>query len=506
MPPSRASVFTSAVNLKILQKAAEKYTKKLVLVTKQPTIIALAGGLSLYVAETLNTPPSVPASGASGATSVPSTVIEGAGVLGPTEVPESPESPSTATELGENTANPQKSSAFTEDKKHSRIPNFNAFKKKLFLIIAGLLLIVAGLVWAIVFAPRAEIVITARTQELPVEVSVDLLRGSTEPDADASTPQLKALERSTEKTVSQPVTATGEKNIGTKATGTMTVVNCEQSSPVTFKKGTTFKKNSAVFTADESFVVPGSNFSGGGSVCEQDGSASVSVTALEPGDSQNVAAQSYSIQNISGDYRASGGNMSGGTNKIVPIITQADIDRAVGELNTEASTAVIGELTALFPDGTQIIDESLEQKVGSAKPNPAAGTEAASGVVEVTATYNIFGVARSELASLIDAQQTTLIDENQQAITTNGLDTAKITVTDKNSTKLSISVAAIGSTGPVISPDLIEKLTGLRFSEAEKIVSEIPGTVETDIRTSPFWVYNMPNRSSSITVTVKQLE
>ena len=198
--------------------------------------------------------------------------------------------------------------------------------------------------------------------------------------------------------------------------------------------------------------------------------------------------------------------MSGGTNKIVPIITQADIDRAVGELNTEASTAVIGELTALFPDGTQIIDESLEQKVGSAKPNPAAGTEAASGVVEVTATYNIFGVARSELASLIDAQQKTLIDENRQAITTNGLDTAKITVTDKNSTKLSISVAAIGSTGPVISPDLIEKLTGLRFSEAEKIVSEIPGTVETDIRTSPFWVYNMPNRSSSITVTVKQLE
>src|SRR5262245_25715138 len=60
VPPKRAGVLQSAVNLKLLQKAAQAADKRLVLITSDHSLITLAAGLKLPVARNLQSRPEIP--------------------------------------------------------------------------------------------------------------------------------------------------------------------------------------------------------------------------------------------------------------------------------------------------------------------------------------------------------------------------------------------------------------------------------------------------------------
>src|SRR5258708_21844096 len=46
-----------------------------------------------------------------------------------------------------------------------KVPNFNAFRKRLFLGIAAFIVLVIFLIWANIYAPAATILVTARSEE-----------------------------------------------------------------------------------------------------------------------------------------------------------------------------------------------------------------------------------------------------------------------------------------------------------------------------------------------------
>ncbi len=115
---------------------------------------------------------------------------------------------------------------------------------------------------------------------------------------------------------------------GTKASGTVSVKNCEDTDGRSNSAGTGFASASGrTFVSTKAADVPKGSFSGGGSVCSS-ATVPIDVTAAENGDSYNIAPTSYTSSALSGNFIISGNQMSGGSSKTVAVVTQADFDSA----------------------------------------------------------------------------------------------------------------------------------------------------------------------------------
>lgn len=88
-------------------------------------------------------------------------------------------------------APPKNGESPRKSKAAGKVPNFNSFRKKLIFIIAGVILLIGFLVWAIFFAPRATVEITAKTSKENISTSVTLGQTLT---TDATKGTLKAVQ------------------------------------------------------------------------------------------------------------------------------------------------------------------------------------------------------------------------------------------------------------------------------------------------------------------------
>ena len=59
VPPKRIGVLQSTVNLRLLQRAADSANKRVVLITNDPALTALAGGLAMPIAKNLQSKPEI---------------------------------------------------------------------------------------------------------------------------------------------------------------------------------------------------------------------------------------------------------------------------------------------------------------------------------------------------------------------------------------------------------------------------------------------------------------
>lgn len=262
VPPKRSTVLSSAVNDKLLNRAAEAESKRIVIITSDSGILAIAGGLGIHVAKNLQSKPYLP--------DPPETPVQednviegdlsdldqnesvgklaGAGAAGAAVA--------TATKKGKKGKKGQKeesSEAKTKDdkskkkskdgKKSYKIPNFERFR---FKIIGGAFAVIAIALfwwWAAFIAPSAQVSIVAQTSQL--DTAIDYAVDTNVESSDLEVPLLKGEVKEMKKTVTEEFAATGEENVGNKATGTITVTNfCYN--PGVISAGTTFTSNSGL--------------------------------------------------------------------------------------------------------------------------------------------------------------------------------------------------------------------------------------------------------------------
>ncbi len=314
--PKKCNLLHSAVNMKILIKTAKANNKNLVLITSEKALLPIAGANGLFVAKTLQSKPAVPVF-------VPETpeILEpqilgdepvldeskSIGELSGTE-PVDEDSP---IELGEDPVDESKPADIKKEEnvkknKKLKVPNFDSFRVKLFLGILGIILLIVGWYLAVFVLPRAIITITTETKTIPVALDVTALKTATSDDISQKNFILQT--KTIEKTETKKGPATGTKNNGAKATGTMTVYNCEYNGGFTIQAGTVFSTSfsggTASFVANERIDVP--DFTGSVGSCKTSspftgaGKATGSVTAVNPGSTYNLSSgRSYTIAGVS---------------------------------------------------------------------------------------------------------------------------------------------------------------------------------------------------------------
>lgn len=511
VPPKRIGAIQSAVNLKLVLRAAETADKRLVLITNNAALVALAGSASIPIARNLQSRPElaeIPALEVDdeddiidGSKIKDGTRSEDASVDAAVDALESdeidgeivpPVAPKRAREaLG----------AAAVKKSKVKIPDFDGFRKKLFIGIGTALALAAFLVWALVFAPHANIIITARTTDSQLSTKSTVGDNLTTNLKDGT---INSETKTSKKTVSVPFTATGKKDVGEKAVGTIQFSNSTDSSSIYVPTGSVITSATGkTYTTNTAASVPGATVSHGNIV---PGTVSVKVTATASGESYNGATgPATSSTGIGVTFTTA---TAGGTDKVITVVQQSDVDAVSSTIGTSAEADTAKQsITKAFGDSYVVLTGSFKQDASGVKPTPAVGAEATDGkgTLAGDVVYNLTAVSKVELGLFLDAYFAQQIDGMaNQKVYSNGIKTVAFTNFARNDTSMSVNVAATGKYGPKIDEGLIKKnAKGKRFGEIQSNIKEIPGVNNVDIKLSPFWVTAAPNDESKITVEFK---
>ncbi len=507
VPPKRIGILQSAVNLRLLARLAHNNDKKLVLVTNNKALINLSSVAKIPVARNLQSKPEMAEIDAL-------EIDDGEDVIDGNQLPVG-ELAKTADvdEKGEitdviSTIDVEKDSPKIEpktfDKNRVKVPDFSSFRKKLFIGIVLVIGLIGFLVWATAFAPAAKVIITAKTTPTPVSLSVKL---DSTVATDVSKNTIQTVSKQIKKDVSVTFTATGQKDLGAKATGSITIRNCDYSDGFTLPSGTEFTTDGGqVFISTAAVSVP--KFTGLPSACtlagSMSGKATVAVQASASGEVYNNAGVSYSITVIPASARvdAQGTAMAGGTTRIATVVLADDIQKASQALADLSSDSVKQQLISQFTNGEFVISDSFNVVHAAAVSTPALNAEATDKVTLTSATtFSIVAIAKSEIETYLKDTVGKQISGNNQRVYSDGIDNVKLSGYSSTDQGTTINIGATGQIGPNIDDASIkQQVKGKQFGDAQSVLEQINGVNNVDIKFSYFWVTNVPTDVNKIDV------
>lgn len=535
--PKRATVFQSIVNMKLLKKRADAAKKNIVLITSEQGLMPLAGTVGLYVASTLQSKPEVPdaTSAVSDAPEIDDSPIS----MGNDDFDVSKEGKTpvgalagTTTGLADDDGNIELDNSDLPDgdktgdinalaaaggsgkaakkgkkDKSLKVPNFNRFRRIGIIAALVLILLIVGFFLANGVLAKAKINISTNTSTVNAAVSPTLSTNAT--SLDISNNVIPAQTQQQTKTATEQVSASGKQNNGTQATGSvvMSYQACASSGslgPPTVPAGNGVSANGLTYLtqSNASFNQVG----GPHGLCINYQSDPVSIQAQSGGSQYNVGnGTSFSVAGQSGV--SASGTASGGTDNIVTVVQQSDIDAATAKVKSDISGGVNGVKNQLEQNlqssGLYPIESTFYSATPSISPSVTAGTQASNVTVTESVTYTMYGAKQSDIQTLLDNSINTQIDTSKQSIQNDGLSQSSISVpTAGSGNTLDISIQTQATIGPHINLNSLKtQVEGKRTGDVKSMISQLPGVTNVQVSLSPFWVSSVPKNPAKISIS-----
>lgn len=528
--PKRATTLQSIVNMKLLKRSADNDGKNLVLITSEAGLLPLAANVGLYVAKTLQSKPEIPE--APRADTLPDSSEEAIsmddtpkmasnpitsslnnqtpigdlakGSLPPTALDESIDLDNTTSAAKPGVVPPATGGFGGKAPKGKRnkklaVPNFDKFR--LWIILGGVavvLLIIGGIVAAKVM-PRANI--SLKTDSTAVDANIDLTLNTSATDVNAEAGVVPAKSQQIQKTITQEAPATGEKNNGKKATGSITASTpCSGDAPSSIPAGTGVSGSGKTYITQEALVLT-PQVRGG--KCQFTGSAG--IVAQEIGAAYNLA--SGTAMTIAGSsLSAVSGSISGGSDEIVKIVQASDIESAKQKITATDATTIKQQLKSQLSNaGMYAIEATFSTGDPKTTTSANAGDQADKVTVTQVITYSMLGTKQSDLKQVIAAAVDDNIDKDKQSIIDYGL--GKAVYTSQNPASGSVAMSTKVIAGPDLKTDeLKKKVAGMKSGDAKELLKENPGVTDVIIDYSPFWVTKIPGDPNKINLTIQEPE
>jgi hypothetical protein len=517
--PKRASSLQSIVNMRLLKRSADAAGKSPVLITGESALLPLAGAAGLHVAKTLQSKPEIPAGPDALENPPPETDISGA----PAELDELPQKIDYEKSIGELAAAhdvdspeaiplddeddeppPPKLPKTPKDKK-LKVPNFDRFRVLIGAGILGFVALVIFLFLAIFVLPKAEVIIL--TTSTPVSGNFTLTTSGTAESLDQDKKIIPSKLMTSDQTAKKEVQATGQKNLGKKASGsiTMRTANCTGTLPSSVPAGTGASSSGGTFiTQQQASFAP--TVDGGGNCYYTSGS--VGVIAQQAGSKYNLAAGStFSIAGRSSLTASNSDAFSGGTDDNVTVLSQEDVDKVRQEISSEESDEFLKAFKKdLDEDGHYILDSTLKLGDPAITASPAVGQQTSSSNVSVKITYTVLTVKKEDLKKFLEDNLNSQIKDSSQKLSGDVLKDANISVqSQKSPTDATLNIGIETTAVPVIDTAAVKKqVKGQKKGNIQSSLSVLPGVKDVQVRLSPFWVSKVPNKEGKITIILKQ--
>lgn len=357
--------------------------------------------------------------------------------------------------------------------------------------------VAAGAYW---FLPKATVVLTLVPGK--IERSEDITIAAAGESADGEAVIVGAQQ---EKTVSgtKTVPATGTKEVGTPAKGTVTVYN-KSSTNRTLDKGTVIVSGGQEFALDEAASIDAASENlVSGTVTF--GKTDVTVTAVEIGTDGNLpAGNEFTIDDVSSNIAVARNEaaFTGGTSEEVTVVSRADQDALVKALTKELVDQAQSELSSSVGGGEVLIEDTIVteevEREFAQEVNQEASELTGTLTIRVSGTSykssDIKTYFHRQLSSEVPSGHT--LEEDNVEVMVN-----EVTVNEDDET-IQVDVQVVALTSPTIDPARVVSLVrGKSREDAREALTEI-GDI-SDVR---FDVYGsisgkLPANGANITVS-----
>ncbi len=266
--------------------------------------------------------------------------------------------------------------SFSEPSKKNKPAEVDLIPKRRVAIILVIILLILLAIAAFVYfyLPKATVLIDLKTERITNDVSIEVTDAIEVIDSDGNRIPGKLYEVELEG--SKEAEATGEKEIGEKAQGTITIYNTYQTTPRTIVPSRFMAADGKIFKSTESVTLPGYEDTGGDNKIP--GTVTVQVEAEEPGEGYNIGSSKFSLPaldfSLSKDiYAESSTGMVGGKSEKVRVVSDNDLKKVEENLLKELKEKAVAEYSE---EGYEIIPEGSKVEVIEYNPSSAKDEEA----------------------------------------------------------------------------------------------------------------------------------
>jgi len=511
--PSGALVFQSLVNLRLLKKISDELQKKIVLVTNDKIGKSLAVQLGFEVsADQKNYEIERQKEELPQASAVVSEAIMAEPEFSMAELVAKKQMPFGENNKDEKVEGREFSVGREGRRKHSLFRKLSFLKKrisaisskdktsflqkpkgkvlKMFAGVGGLAGIVALFVLFLVL-PAAHITIRLQTSAFSYKTQLVVSTRAEVSDEDQKIIIGRLYEQT--KTESVSVKTTGKKNLGEYARGTITVIN-KTSTTQSLMASTQFSApDGKIFRSDSYVVVNGNS------------SSNVSVTASEAGEGYNIGPAHFIIIKLHPSvydyiYGESTSAFSGGTDRIVPYVTEEDYNSAKQKAADTVASLAKKQLTDKIPNDKVFPPEAFASEILEASVAQEIGAEVSEMTVSISAKVSVIAYVREDYERVANLQLSALLSSETKIVAANLLK-AKKTVLDfdvKNGKYTLVTEGEATISRTFDEDKLKSNIIGKTTREAESYLTSQALVDDVRIEYWPFWVSRMPIQDTRI--------
>jgi hypothetical protein len=374
--------------------------------------------------------------------------------------------------------------------------------------IVGALLVAALLMFAALwyYMPAVTVDATLRRQDVTEQLLYSVAApGASLPSDIAFTADASQQSATVDFTITIPTTGV-ERTPDETATGSVLLRNPGDAA-VTVPAGTELTVYAGpTYTTDEAVDVPAASDG-------EPGEASVGVTASAPGAAGNADAGLLTGQlpELGVFYSNRDGEIAGGTDIEVKVVTQADLDRLEEEVRVNLDRAAAEGWKEQLPEGQAVVEPSVDTGEPSYDITNEVGEKldeiSVSGTVDATGlVFDSATVQQQTLEFFRTALQDKVPDGYE-------LDAESVTLSEPEviaeaPDNVQYQVEATGVANAVYSGSarnsLASDLAGGSWTEAESTLAGIEAFESWEMTTSPgWWSKRMPQAGDRITVNVE---
>ncbi|HVF69335.1 MAG TPA: baseplate J/gp47 family protein [Xanthomonadales bacterium] len=371
------------------------------------------------------------------------------------------------------------------------------------LIITGFVLFFGiGLVALYFYNVKAEVVLSVKPKEVTQEEDITFSLSS---GNDFSQKIIAGKTVSTSIEGEATVNATGKKDTGDKAKGSVTLYN-NANSKASLSSGTAIKSSNGItFTLDKDIELAsasGDIFSG-----TKPGTAQVGVSAKDIGTESNLpSGTKFSIGGNSSLAAKNDNAFSGGSKKTLNVVSKSDIEKLRAELPKSLEKKAEEDLASKKSSDEIILPVLISSTLSKEKFDKDVDDEAKQ--VKLKATVIFEGISYDN-ASLEDFEKSILKDEYSQDISfaQNGIknEIKNVKVQKNKDVSASLKITA-GLLPKIDNGEVVNKLKNKSAKEAKEILATLPQVTSSEIKYSPnlFFLSGIfPRLPNNIKVTVQ---
>lgn len=351
------------------------------------------------------------------------------------------------------------------------------------------------------FYPKANIdlVIKSTPIEENIEITIDTSLNKVSDDNKSIPGEILTFKDN----ITQEFNATGKKDVGEKAKGTVTLSN-GTGAVVDVSSGTKLESSDGyIFIATSSVSVPAATATvdASGNVAKNPGTTNISVESEEAGDKYNIGSSSFTVYNHSNVSGSSSSSFSGGVSKQITIVSKDDIKNAETKLESELHSKIKDNLISQSQDKKlSLLADSIDyyDKKFSTDKNSGDETQKFNATISVSAKTIAFtedNYRQNIIAALGDK-----VPSDKELILTSDDEISQGGYTvDYSQGVMKIEGTIKTKLAPKINYDQLKnELKGKSVVSAENYLKNKPELTEASVNINPSWIKNIPKHTKNI--------